>query len=91
MISTKHWDMVQQDALVLRVRTKDGRFFTQRKRLKNNASQLDRAVQRAYMTSTVAAVGYLRIEMGWSIGESLDYVRKLRKDDGPVRWEVYDD
>ena len=81
MISTKYWDLYYEDALILKVRTKDGREFTQRKRLPNNASQLDRAVQQEYAVSTVKAIKYLRGVMGWSIGESLRYLKKLRRSD----------
>ena len=79
MISTKHWKSYYQDNLVLRVETKDGRMFSQGKRLPNNASALLRKLQRAYVEKgAVSATKLIREEEFLSLKDSLKVFNILR-------------
>ena len=85
MIAKEKWSRWYEDNLVLRViPKKEVKFgenlimYSQRKRLPDSTSDFDREVQRRYLKSTVHAVSFIRVEKKLRIGESLDYLDKLR-------------
>ena len=82
MISSSLWKSYYEDNLVLRVITKDGKMFSQGKRLPNGASELLRKVQKVYVKgSTVSAVMLIKEEEFLSISDSLKAFNVLRGKD----------
>ena len=79
MISTKHWKSYSEDNLVLRVITKNGKMFSQGKRLSNNASALLKKIQRTYVEKgVISTIKLIKEEEFLSTEDSFNALNVLR-------------